>query len=838
MMSTKTLRRTQPSIAALAVVGAVLAGLAGPALAQEIVVEGGGRVDAETVRSYITGTGSLEEARRNMLQTGLFSEVRISRQGSRIVVFVRENTSISRVVIEGNRKFKREALEPELQTKARRPVNQATIRADEERLREFYRAIGRSNAKVTSRTVDLPNGRVDVVFTIDEGSKTGIREINFVGNDAYSSRRLRELMQSGEMNFLSFLKTNDVYDADRIAADLELIRRHYLKNGYADFQVTNTDVRYDEGREGYVITIAVTEGAQYRVGTVGFDSRVDTVNPELLRDQVQTVAGDVYNAEAVEKTLTGITNAAVRRGYPFVQVRPVGARDPATQTVNLGYVVEDGPRVYVERINVKGNSRTRDYVVRREFDLGEGDPFNKVLIDRAERRLNSLGYFKKVRITTEPGSAADRVIVNIDVEDQPTGAFSISGGYSSADGAIGEVSISESNFLGRGQFVRLAGQFGERTSGIDFSFTEPYFLGYRLAAGFDLFSKFSDQTQYSRYENRTTGGQIRLGFPLTEESGLTLRYSLYEQELKIPNRLRQPYNDCSAPLPGYTALNADGTAAYPACVFDGEASIAVKESSGTTLTSLAGVTLAYNTVDNLKAPRSGIYAEIKPEVAGLGGDSQFARVSGEARTYHEIYEDIIGVLKIQGGHIESLGRTRSSSGLTTFGGELRLVDHFFLGPSLIRGFAPSGIGPRDISTPDSNQNALGGTTYVGGTVEAQFPIPFLPRDLGLKGAVFADAGTLFGYRGPQGFDVNGNGAIQCGAANIQPECITARDRITLRTSVGASILWNSPLGPIRFDYAVALSKDNGVIVNYPVFGPARVGQDQLQAFRFSGGTRF
>ena len=831
-------RKAGPVIFGVATLLVCSLGFVAPAAAQEIVVQGGSRVDTETVRSYVTGSGSLEEARRNMLQTGMFSDVRISRSGNRIVVNVRENTSISRVVIEGNKKFKKEVLEPELQTKPRSAVNQTTIRADEERLREFYRAIGRSSAKISSRVVDLPNGRVDVVFTIDEGDKTGIKVIKFVGNEAFSDRRLRDQMTSDEMNFLSFLKTNDVYDADKIAGDLELIRRFYLKNGYADFQVVGSDVQYDAEQAGYIITIRVSEGAQYRVGNVGFDSRVESVDPNVLKDEVRTGVGDVYNADDVEKTLTGITNAAVRRGYPFVQVRPTGVRDPATQTVNIGYVVEEGPRVYVERINVRGNSRTRDYVVRREFDIGEGDPYNKILLDRAERRLNNLGYFKKVRVTTEPGSSSDRVVVNIDVEDQPTGAFSIAGGYSTSDGAIGEVAVSESNFLGRGQFVRLAGQLGQRTNGVDFSFTEPYFLGYRLAAGFDLFTKFSDQTQYSRYENRTTGGQLRIGLPITEEMGVTLRYSLYEQTLKIPNTYKRPYNDCSVPLPLYTALNADGTSAYPNCAYDGEASIAVKESRGKTLTSLAGLTIAYNTVDNLKNPREGVYAEIKPEVAGLGGDSKFFRLAGEGRYYQEIYEDIVGVLKIQGGHIESTGKTESSSGLQTTGGDLRLVDHYFLGPSLVRGFAPSGIGPRDISTPDSNQNALGGTTYFGASVEAQFPIPFIPRDLGLKGAVFADAGTLFGYKGPRGFDVNGVGGIQCGASNIQPECVTARDSAKIRSSVGVSLLWNSPLGPIRFDYAFALSKDEGVIRNYPVFGPVRVGQDQLQAFRFSGGTRF
>ena len=836
-------------MAALAM--AALAGLAAaaPAFAQEIVVQGNGRIDEETVRSYVTGSGSLEDARRNMLQTGLFSDVRLSRQGNRIVVSVREVTSINRVVVEGNKKFTRDALEPELVTKARRPFNQQTVDADVERIREIYRRIGRAAAKVSSRVVELPNGRVDVVFTVDEGSKTGIVEINFNGNEVYSSRRLRELMNSGEMNFLSFLKTNDVYDPDKIAADLEIIRRHYLKNGYADFQVAGTDVRYDDAKEGYVITISVVEGQQYRVGQVGFDSRVSVVDPAILQDEVKPSTGDVYNAEAVERTLTGITNAAVRRGQPFVSVRPTGARDPATATVNLGFVVEEGPRVYIERINVRGNTRTRDYVVRRELDIGEGDPFNKILVDRAERRLNGLGYFKKVRISTEPGTSADRVVLNIDVEDQPTGAFSISGGYSTSDGAIGEIAISESNFLGRGQFVRIAGQIGQRSNGVDFSFTEPYFLGYRLAAGFDLFSKYSDQTQYARYENRTTGGQLRIGLPLTEESGVTLRYSLFEQNLKIPNKLRKPYNDCSVPLPGYTALNPDGTATYPNCAYDGEASVAVKESQGSTITSLAGITLAYNTVDNLRNPRNGLYAELKPEFAGLGGDSNYFRVSGESRYYREIYEDIIGLVKVQGGHIEATARNGNTNGINTFGGDLRLVDHYFLGPSLVRGFAPSGIGPRDVSTPDSSQNALGGTTYVGGTLEAQFPLPFIPRDLGLKGAVFADVGTLFGYQGPRAFDVNRNGTLDgltcagrpganIGLLSVQPECVAVRDRFTIRSSIGASLLWNSPLGPIRFDYAYALSKDDGQVITYPNFGAVKVGGDQTQAFRFSGGTRF
>jgi len=769
---------------------------------------------------------------------------------------VANGTQINRVVIEGNKKFKKESILPELASQPRRPLDERAVQADVQRIKDFYRRIGRGNAQVSSRLVKLPNGRVDVVFSVAEGDKTGIVSINFVGNNNVSSTRLRNLMQSGEMNWLSFLKTNDVYDADRIAADQELIRRYYLKNGYADFQITNTDVRFDAEQGGYIITMTLNEGNQYRVGQVGFDSRVPGLDASLLQGEIQTDPGDVYNADAVEKTLTKMTTEAVRRGYPFVSVRPTGARDPGTQTVNLGYVVEDGPRVYVERIVVRGNTRTRDYVIRRELDLGEGDPLNKVLLDRGERRLNNLGYFKKVRVSTEPGSSADRVVVNIDVEDQPTGAFSIAGGYSSSDGIIGEVSVSESNFLGRGQFVRLAGQFGQRARGVDFSFTEPYFLGYRMAAGFDLFAKYTDQTYYARYENQTIGGQLRLGLPLTEETGITFRYSLYESKLKIPNTLKQPYNDCSVPLVPYFAPGSE--AAYINCISNGEASVAVKESAGRTTTSLVGVTLAYNSVDNLRDPHSGIYAEIKPDVAGLGGDSKFVRAAGELRAYKELWiDDVVGLFKLQGGVIEPTGKNKSSSGLASFGGDLRLTDHYFLGPTLVRGFAPAGIGPRDISTPDAAQNALGGTTYFGASLEAQFPLPLVPKDLGLKGAIFADAGTLFNYQGPRGLDINNSGTFQYGGAAAGPntpspsancvpfpsnwwgqsECVRVYDKNIIRSSIGASLLWNSPLGPIRFDYAYALTKDNGINVNYG-YGPVRVGKDQTQAFRFSGGTRF
>lgn len=739
------------------------------AVAQQVVVRGNSRIDDQTIRAYVTGA-SPEEARRNLVATGFFTDVRVSRSGGQTIVTVVENNVINRVAFEGNRRLPGAALLPELQTRARQPYNPATVQADVERIREIYRRTGRALATVSSRVVDLPDGRIDVVFTVDEGTKTGVREIAFTGNEAFSDRRLRDIMTTTETGILSFLKTTDVYDPDRLAADLELIRRYYLRKGYADFQVVGTNVVFDPQREGYVIEIAVQEGQQYRVGAVTVDSRIPDVSMDELRGRVLTRSGQVYDATAVERTLVDLTTEVARRGYAFAQVRPAGERDPAAGVVNITYIVEEGPRVYIERINIRGNMRTRDYVIRRELDLGEGDPYNKVLIDRAERRLNNLGFFERVRISNEPSLSPDRVILNVDVEDKPTGSFSVAGGYSTTDGFIGEVSLAESNFLGRGQAVRLAGSWGERSQGVDFSFTEPYFLGYRLAAGVDLFSRFSENSSTARYDTRTTGGTLRFGVPITENFSIQARYSLYQQDIEVPLAFRD-------------GLNANG-----------EASLAIQQARGETITSLVGLTFTLNTLDNVRNPSSGFFAELKPEFAGLGGDSEFFRITGDARYYHELFEDVVGIARVQGGYITAWG-----------GDDLRILDHFFLGSSLVRGFESSGIGPRD-----QLGNAIGGTAYAGGSVEVQFPLPLFARDLGLRGAVFADVGTLVNYEGATVF-TNPAGAI------------TVSDNDAIRSSVGASLLWASPLGPLRFDYSVVLSKAD---------------QDRTQAFRFSGGTSF
>ncbi|MCA3643151.1 MAG: outer membrane protein assembly factor BamA [Methylobacterium sp.] len=788
-----------------------------PAMAQQrVVVQGNSRVEADTIRSFLTlapgesyTAARIDQAIKDLYATGLFQDVRITRSGAGVVVRVVENQSINRVTFVGNSRLKADQLSGEIQARSRGPFSQTMIDQDVQRIRDIYARAGRAAADVRAEITPTADGRVDVTFRISEGGKTGVAAINFQGNNAYGASRLKGVMATTESNFLSFLKSSDVYDPDRIAADLEAIRRFYLRNGYADFRIVSSSAELDTAQNGYVINIVVEEGPRYSVSAVDVESRIADISTDDLRRQVYTRAGQTYNAVDVEKSVDALSRAVAQRGYAFAQVRPRGERNPADQTVRIVYSVEEGARAYIERIVIRGNTRTRDYVIRREFDVGEGDAFNRAAIDRAERRLRNLDFFQSVRVTTEPGSAPDRVVINVDVQDKATGSFSIAGGYSTAEGFLAEVTLQEVNFLGRGQFVRITASTGQTSRGGEFSFTEPFFLGYRLAAGFDLFSKFSDASSFSRYQSRTTGFTLRAGVPITEEFSAGVRYSAYQQRIRIPNSASQPFNNCDGDLFAPALTNT--------CITDGEASIAIKEAKGNTITSLAGLTFTYNTLDNNNDPTSGIFADLRPEIAGLGGDSRFLRATASVRYYYPITDDFTGMLKLQGGYMTAFGNQR-----------LRVLDHFLMGPDLVRGFAPSGIGPRDRSG-DSNANAVGGTTYFGATAEVTFPIFGLPRELGLRGAVFGDAGTLFGYKGRKKFDLNGNNTFDCvdpTTTRFQSECLDVRDESKIRSSVGVGLLWASPLGPIRFDYAYALSR---------VTGP---GGDRVQAFRFSGGARF
>lgn len=843
--------RTVVIAGTMTAVGLVMATSAGMVLSTEvnaqsasgIVVQGNRRIEADTIRSYFrTGPGEpltaarVDEAIKAMYATGLFRDVRVSRQAGRLVVQVAENEVINRVVFEGNRRLKTEQLQGEIESRARGTYSRATVQSDTQRLYDVYRRTGRYEVEIVPKTIEQPNGRIDLVFEITEGKKAGVRAINFVGNNAFGRQRLLDVMSTAESGILSWLKSNDVYDADRLNADQEAIRRLYLRAGYVDMRILSARADFDQAANAFTIYIEIEEGPQYRIGSVDVQSNIRDVEGSTLRGAVKTQPGAVYNVELVDKSLEDVTLEVARRGYAFASVRPRGERDPSTLTVNLVYVVEEGPRVYVERINVRGNTRTQDRVIRREFDMAEGDAYNRVLVDRAERRLKNLGFFKEVKITTEPGSAADRVIVNVEVQDQPTGAFSIAGGYSTADGFIAEASVEERNFLGRGQFVRLGGMFGQRSRGINFSFTEPFLMDYRLSGGFDLFYRHTSRATYQPYESTSYGGTLRLGIPITEQFAVQLRYSAVSQRININDDQVNCYTGYGSQLnrfnnngsisyyeptdpraagadEGAAYIQADGTVgttmtANPyTCISDGEVSSALRAVNGRTrFISMLGYSLIYSNLDRAINPTQGLYAELRQDVAGVGGSARFIRTTGDARYYHDLTNEWVAMLRVQGGHIAGLG------------GRLDSIDQFFMGPELVRGFQTAGIGPRDFAianaVPGRTADAVGGTMYWGASAEVTFPISFLPKDFGMRGALYADAGSVWGYSGITSFNTGGA---------ILPVTLDGSDAHKIRSSVGVGLLWNSPFGPIRFDYSFVLSKARG---------------DQTQAFRFSGGTRF
>ncbi|KRR00588.1 outer membrane protein assembly factor BamA [Bradyrhizobium valentinum] len=834
-------------LAALIMVAAPMGGalVSVPASAQtvaSITVEGNRRVEVETIRSYFKpgpggrlGQAQIDDGLKALIETGLFQDVRINQVGGRLVVTVVENAVIGRIAFEGNKKVKDEQLSAEIQSKPRGTFSRPMVQSDAQRIAEIYRRSGRYDVRVTPEVIEQPNNRVDLIFTITEGTKTGVKSIEFVGNVAYSSYRLKDVIKTRESNLLSFLGGADVYDPDRVEADRDLIRRFYLKNGYADVQVVAALTEYDPDRKGFLVTFKIEEGQQYRVASVDFQTSIPTLDAASMRSFSRVSVGSVYNAEALEKSVEEMQIEASRRGYAFAVVRPRGDRNFEQHTVSIVFAVDEGPRTYIERINVRGNTRTRDYVIRREFDLSEGDAYNRALVDRAERRLKNLDFFKSVKILTEPGSSTDRVILVVDLEEKSTGDFSVSGGYSTSDGALAEVSISERNFLGRGLYAKAAVTYGQYARGGSLSFVEPYLFDYRVALGLDLFYREQLANSYISYGTKTMGFSPRLGFTLREDLALQLRYSIYQQEISLPSQLancnNNPANSLLAfnPTPAFVAANPglgiDLTSTNGlGCYFDGEASLPVRREleSGKALTSSIGYSLNYNTLDNNKNPTDGLLIDWKQDFAGVGGDVKYIKSAVDAKYYTPLVADIVGLIHLQGGILNQFG-----------GSDLRMLDHFQMGPNLVRGFAPNGIGPRDIN-PFGTRDALGGTKYWGASFELQMPFWFLPKEVGLKGSVYADAGGLFDYKGPTSWAQTGEVNVPGCVPPTQASATTAASPGTclglqfdngnvVRTSVGVGIIWASPFGPLRFDYAVPLTK----------------GQfDRVQEFKFGGGTSF
>jgi outer membrane protein insertion porin family len=816
-----------------------------PAAAQtvsSIEVQGNRRVEIETIRSYFKGDangrldqGAIDDGLKALIETGLFQDVKINHVGNRLVVVVVENPVIGRVVFEGNKKIKDEQLSAEVQSKARGTLSRPMVQSDAQRIAEIYRHSGRYDITVTPEIIEQPNNRVDLIFTITEGGKTSVKSVEFIGNSAYSSYRLRDVIKTHETNLLSFISGGDTYDPDRVEADRDLIRRFYLKHGYADVQVVAALTEYDPARKGFLVTFTIEEGQPYRVASVTFQSSIATFDGNVLSSFSRVSVGSVYNAEALEKSVEEMQIECSRRGYAFAVVRPRGDRNFETHTVSIVFTIDEGPRTYIERINVRGNTRTRDYVIRREFDISEGDAYNRALVDRAERRLKNLDFFKTVKITTEPGSASDRVILNVDLEEKSTGDFSVSGGYSTVDGPLAEVSISERNFLGRGLYAKASVTYGEFARGVSLSYVEPYLLDYRVALGLDVFWREQLANEFISYGTNVIGFSPRLGFQIREDLSLQLRYTIFQQSISLPSFL----DDCNnllgpnfIPTPAYISNGgpgisraADGTpldptgnsqaGLAPGCLGDGQSSLPVRVelAKGPETVSMVGYSLDYNTLDNNKVPTDGLLVNFKQDFAGVGGDASYLKSTIDAKYYTPLVGDAVLLLRGQAGSLDSVG-----------GYQLQVLDNFQMGPNLVRGFAPNGIGPRDLTffPFTGTGDALGGTKYWGASVEVQMPFWFLPKDIGLKGAIHADAGDLWDYQGPTQSPLTGevNGLVNgkfcaCG--------LVFNDSNVIRSSVGVGLIWASPFGPLRFDYSVPITQGKF---------------DIPQQFMFGGGTQF
>ena len=827
--------------------------------ATQIVVQGNRRVDTDTIRQYFkAGPGKHLDADqinagiKALYESGLFQNINVSTQGNRVIVTVVEAQVIDRVAFEGNHRMKDEQLQQEIQSKPRGTLSRPAVQADTERIMEIYRRNGRFDVSVVPQIIERPNNRVDLIFKINEGEKIGIKDIIFVGNHAYSAWRLKDVIKTATSGILSFLQTTDVYDPDRIEADRDLLRRFYLKHGYADVQVVAATGVYDPTKKGFVITFTIEEGARYRFGNIDIQSNVHAVDATTLRSILMTHKGDIYNGDAVQKSVEDLTIEMARRGYPFGTVRPRGDRNAATHTIGVAYVIDEGTRAYIERINIRGNTRTRDYVVRREMDVNEGDPYNRALLDRAERRIKNLNFFKSVKITSEPGSAPDRVVVNVDLVEQSTGDFSVMGGFSTAEGWMVQASVSERNLLGTGRFAKVSGTYGEYVRSAELDYVEPYFLDQRISAGIDLFARETLANSYFSYGTQSLGGTLKFGIPLREDFAVQLRYSLYTQSIQLPTFLNDCNNinpDFATSFPNGQALTAAGTngatfwgpnftnnlnaGLQTNCYALGQASLPIRTELGlgTIITSSAGYGLIYNTLDNNKNPTSGLNVNFGQDFAGLGGNSYFIRSAIDVHGYYEPISDLVSIVHLQAGDMIGLQKCPTTDTCTSNNGYVSMLNDFKMGPNLVRGFAPAGIGPRDI-TPGTSNDLVGGTMYWGASLEFDYPLYFLPKDSGFTGAVFVDSGSVWGYKAetanPAMGEINGtlfNGALNCTSAAIGGNgCgMQVADDANVRLSAGASIIWNSPFGPLRFDFAYPLLKNS---------------YDRTQFFQFGGGTHF
>ena len=748
---------------------------------QAIRVEGNQRIEEGTIRSYMVvqpgdafNADRIDRSLKTLYATGLFQDVSLVRDGSALVVRVKENPIVSRIAFEGNRKLTDELLRPELTLRPRAVYTPQMAQADRQRILDKYARAGRFAASVEPKIIRLDQNRVDVVFEIAEGDTTLISRIAVVGNKAYSEGRLREVIASREQAFWRILSTSDTYDPERVNFDKELLRRFYLKNGYADFEVTSTTAELSPDRRSFFVTFTVNEGQRYRVGSVSVDSKLRNLEGSTLTPAVTVSEGETYDGDAVEKSTEAIQEEVQNRGFAFVDVKPRIARDPAKKTVDLVFDVTEGPRVFVERIEITGNTRTKDKVIRRELRLAEGDAFNAAAVRRSRQRLQDLGYFNNVAVRPTQGSAPDRAILQARVDEKATGELTLGGGYSTDAGALVNVGLRERNLVGTGIDAGINGVLAQRRSEIDLSVTDPYFLDRNLVAGFDLFHVRNNNQNISNYDERRTGLALRLGYEFNEHLRQAWTYSLVDRNIT---------NVASG------------------------ASIFITNQQGRSLLSQIGQTLSLDYRDSRTDPKDGFIVRFGTDFAGLGGDARYLRTRLDGSYYVPLERftgDADWVIALTGGagYLAQLGRRE------------RIIDRFFLGGDNLRGFAAGGAGPhsRPIFDPTTGLQT-GGSDSVGGrliytqSTELRFPLP-ISSDFGLTGRAFVDIGSLSRVDAVR----DRNGVLQGVFDDSSP-----------RVGAGVGVSWRTPFGLINVDVAQAVVKKSF---------------DQTQVFRFGFGTRF
>lgn len=710
MKKVATMLRSLLMAGVLAAAGSMAGEIAAPRAAwaqdggriSEIRVEGLERIEPETVLSYLTvkagDTFSSEQndsSLKALFNTGLFADVSLRREGPALIIRVVENPIINRLAFEGNDIIERDALEKEVQLRPRVVYTRTRVQADVKRILDLYRRRGRFAATVEPKVIQQSQNRVDLVFEINEGPATKIRQITFVGNKRFSDSQLQGVIASQESSWFSFLLSDDIYDPDKLQNDRELLRRFYLSNGYADFRVVSAVAELTPDKEDFFVTFTIEEGTRYKFGKIDLTTQLKDLDIEELRSVVSHSSADWYNANEVEETVNKLTDAVGSQGYGFVDVRPRVDRNRDSQTIDITYEVNEGPRVFVERIDIVGNTRTQDRVIRREFRLVEGDAFNTAKLNRSRQRIRDLGYFKKVEVRRVEGSAPDKAVLQAEVEEQSTGSLNIGGGFSSSQGLISIIQVTERNLMGKGQRASAKLLLGTITQEAQVSFTEPYFLDRNLSAGIDISQITREKVSSIRFNEKITGVTLRTGFNYNERLSHGFNYRIAQDEIS------NVHNDSSVYL---------------------------KRQEGESVTSAVGHSLTYDTRDSKLEPSEGYLLRIGNTFAGVGGSERFFKTDASASVFFPVFDDWVLTTAIRGGYAANL-----------MDEPMNLSDRYFIGGDSFRGFERGGVGARDSKTGDS----LGANLYYVGTVEMAIPLGW-GREFGAKGFLFTDVGAASG----------------------------------------------------------------------------------------------